>query len=226
MKPLLTLAFACVMAFAAATASSQTVVGNVKNGEAKIALCIGCHGITGYQASFPEIYKVPRIAGQSATYIEAALQEYQEGARKHPTMGAVASNLTKQDMADLAAYYSQLGVVAGDAPPAVPARQPSERVSTLIKRNAADCTTCHGANFNTPIPGAPKLAGQYPDYLYAALKAYKTVNNPHVGRNNAVMGAQVQPYTHPELKELASYIASLPGEVKTVGESRFHRSPD
>ena len=42
-------------------------------GEKKAAMCIGCHGIPGYQASFPEVHKVPMIAGQNAKYIAAAL---------------------------------------------------------------------------------------------------------------------------------------------------------
>ncbi len=57
-------------------------------------------------------------------------------------------------MADLAAYYAQLGVKKGDAPPATPAKPPSERVLALITRDKANaCTTCHGANFNTPNDG-------------------------------------------------------------------------
>src|SRR3972149_2912438 len=59
--------------------------------EAKVATCVGCHGIKGYQASFPEVYKVPMIAGQSAKYIAAALTEYKRGERKHPTMRSVAT---------------------------------------------------------------------------------------------------------------------------------------
>ncbi|MFM7697614.1 MAG: c-type cytochrome, partial [Limnohabitans sp.] len=39
--------------------------GDAKAGETKIAMCIGCHGIKGYQASFPEVYKVPKISGQT-----------------------------------------------------------------------------------------------------------------------------------------------------------------
>ncbi len=61
--------------------------------ESKVAMCIGCHGIKGYQASFPEIHKVPMISGQSAKYIVAALTEYKKGERKHPTMRAIAESL-------------------------------------------------------------------------------------------------------------------------------------
>ena len=65
-----------VLLVACATASSvhaQEVKGDAKAGEKKIAMCIGCHGIQGYQASFPEIYKVPKISGQGAKYIVSAL---------------------------------------------------------------------------------------------------------------------------------------------------------
>ena len=54
------------------------VTGDAKAGEAKIAMCIGCHGIKGYQASFPEVYKVPKISGQTASYVVASLNAYQK----------------------------------------------------------------------------------------------------------------------------------------------------
>ena len=71
-------------------------------------MCIGCHGLPGYKAAYPELYHVPMIAGQSAPYIVAALKEYASGARSFPTMDAIARSLSEQDMADVAAYYSSL----------------------------------------------------------------------------------------------------------------------
>ena len=72
-------------------------------GEKKIAMCVGCHGIGGYQASFPEVHKVPMIAGQNAAYIVASLTAYKKGDRKHPTMRGIAGSMSEQDMADVAA---------------------------------------------------------------------------------------------------------------------------
>ena len=57
-------------------------------------MCIGCHAIPGYQASFPYVYRVPKIGGQSQPYLEAALKAYRQGARNHPSMTAVAKGLT------------------------------------------------------------------------------------------------------------------------------------
>ncbi len=71
-------------------------------------MCIGCHGIKGYKANFPEVYYVPMIAGQNAEYIVTALNDYASGARSFPSMEAIAISLSDQDIADLAAYYSSL----------------------------------------------------------------------------------------------------------------------
>lgn len=225
MNKLLTTMFALAVASATATVSAQSPTGKVEDGARKVAMCVGCHGIPGYQASFPEVHKVPKISGQSASYIAAALNAYKGGDRRHPSMRAIADTLTEQDIADLAAYYSAHGQAGGSAPPETPARQPGERLQQLIARNADNsCTKCHGANFNTPNDGSvPKLAGQHADYLFVALKSYKA-SHPVVGRANAVMGAEAKRFSNAELKELARYISALPGELKTVPEPRFHSS--
>lgn len=79
--------------------------GNAEAGKAKVAMCVGCHEIAGYKASFPTVYSVPMIAGQSPRYLENALHAYRKGERSHPTMRAIAGSLSDQDIADLAAYY-------------------------------------------------------------------------------------------------------------------------
>lgn len=199
-------------------AQAQELKGDAAAGHKINAQCIGCHGIPGYQASFPEVHKVPMISGQNAKYIIAALNEYKKGARKHGTMHAVASSLSDQDIADLAAYYAQHGHAA--ATPEALAGQPAADVAALLAKGA--CVSCHGANFNKPIDGSyPKIAGQYPDYLYVALKAYKTEGNAYVGRANAIMAGQVKQFSLKELKLLANYIGSLPAEVQTVPQSKF-----
>jgi cytochrome c553 len=188
------------------------------NVQSKVAMCIGCHGIKGYQASFPEIHKVPMISGQGAKYIAAALNAYKKGERKHPTMRGIAATMSDQDIADISAYYEQHGKGAATAPEqAAPA--PAD-VAALLAKGA--CASCHGANFSKPIDGSyPKIAGQHADFLYVALKSYKTEGNPHVGRGNAIMSGQVKPFSPAELKAMANYLASLPGELQTVPQSKF-----
>jgi cytochrome c553 len=211
--------FALLIALVATLAGLPSAwAQDAKAGEKKIAMCIGCHGIPGYQASFPEIHKVPMIAGQNAKYIVSALTAYKKGDRKHPTMRGIAASLSDQDMADIAAFYEQQGK-DGEAPAQLAGEPPAAAAELLKKGN---CTSCHGANLSKPIdPSYPKLAGQHADYLYVALKAYQTDKNPQVGRNNAVMMGMARPFTHAELKVLTAYIASLPSELKTVPQSRF-----
>ena len=186
--------------------------------KSKVAMCIGCHGIPGYQASFPEVHKVPMISGQNAKYIASALTAYQKGDRKHPTMRGIASSLSEQDIVDIAALYEASGK---DLPGhAGQGGAPSAEVQGLLTKG--NCVACHGEGLNKPIDaGYPKLAGQHADYVYVALKAYQTDHNPQVGRGNPIMGTQARLFKPAELKELAQYVASLPGDLKTVPQNRF-----
>ena len=218
-KILSTLTLSALLAgFMPAAQAQDAKAGDAQAGAKINAMSIGCHGIPGYRASFPEVHQVPMIAGQNAKYIAAALDEYKKGGRKHPTMRAITDSLTEQNIADLAAYYAQLGAAESTTAAAAPA--PSAQVAALLQKGG--CVACHGENFNKPLdPGYPKLAGQHADYLFVALKEYQTKNNARIGRDNAVMVGMAAPFSHAELKQLAAYISSLPGDVKTVPESRW-----
>jgi cytochrome c553 len=69
------------------------------------AMCIGCHGIPGYKTAFPDVYHVPKIAGQQPGYIIAALKAYKSGERSHPSMRGIAASLSEEDMKQLAEFY-------------------------------------------------------------------------------------------------------------------------
>ncbi len=84
----------------------------------------------------------------------------------------------------------------------------------LIERN--NCASCHGADFNQPISSDyPKLAGQYADYLYYAMRDYQQGKTTLTGRDHEVMKAQLQSLSDADLKDMAAYLESLPGQVKT-----------
>jgi cytochrome c553 len=93
----------------APTNETKAPAGGVKTGQSfenAHALCIGCHGIPGYKTAFPEVYHVPKIAGQQSGYIVAALKAYKSGERSHPSMRGIAASLTDEDMKKLADYYA------------------------------------------------------------------------------------------------------------------------
>ena len=223
---LLVLAAACIGPVQAQAPAQQQApaaapaAGAAASLQAKTAMCIGCHGIRGYQASFPEVYKVPMISGQSAKYIVAALTAYKNGDRKHPTMRGIAETLSEQDMKDIAAYYESHGKDDGTVLPEKASKEPGPQVAALLQKAA--CSSCHGANFAKPIdPAYPKIAGQHADYMFVALKAYKMDNNRAVGRSNPIMGAIAKQFNNNELKALAGYVSSLQGDLKVKPESKF-----
>lgn len=227
MNNLMTTVFAFAVASVTAlsgAAMAQEVKGDVKAALGKIDMCIGCHGIPGYQAVFPEVHKVPKISGQSAAYISAALNAYKTGARRHPSMRGIAESLSDQDIADLAAYYSTHGVTEGAKLPEQPSREANAEVSALLQKGA--CVSCHGANFSAPIdPSYPKIAGQHADYLFAALKAYKVEGGSGpIGRANGVMAPIVKQFSNAELRAMANYLQSLDGQLKTIPQRTLNRA--
>jgi cytochrome c553 len=211
-------AFALLGLAVANTAMAQAAP-NAAAGEKKAAMCIGCHGIPGYQASFPEVYKVPMISGQSAAYIVLALEAYKKGDRKHPTMRGLAGSLTEQDMKDLGAFYAQHGAGSNKAPKAAAVAATPE-VQALVQK----CTECHGTDFNTRPEGkeaTPKLAGQHADYLLVALKSYQITNNAKVGRSNGTMADQIKGLKPADLKLIAKHLSQQPGDLQVVSQPRF-----
>jgi cytochrome c553 len=96
----------CAALLGALFALPAMAAGDPVAGREKSSMCEGCHGIPGWRTAYPAIYSVPKLGGQHQDYIVAALKEYKSGEREFPTMHAIASGLSDQDMQDLAAYYA------------------------------------------------------------------------------------------------------------------------
>ena len=96
------------VALLSAVSSCGMAAGNPEAGRIKSEPCLGCHGIATYNNVYPT-YHVPKITGQTADYLVAALQAYKDGQRSHPTMAAQAASMSDQDMKDIAAYWATAG---------------------------------------------------------------------------------------------------------------------
>ena len=198
---------------ASATTFAQTDApkGVVADGKGKAAMCIGCHGIPGYKASFPTVYSVPMIAGQNAKYIENSLKAYGTGERSHPTMRAISGSLTAKDMADLGAYYASLApapIITTDA-------GGTKGAEAFKKYNCASCHAKDG-NYNITMDASyPKLAGQHKDYLAESLRQYKNaeVKGATVARKNGIMAGQAKVLSNADIENIAAFLANLKGEV-------------
>jgi cytochrome c553 len=97
----LKLVLSVAMALACANALAG---GNPEKGKEKAAqICGACHGPEGNKPSAPD---QPILAGQYPDYLVQALSDYKSGRRNNPIMKGFASQLSKQDMEDLAAWFS------------------------------------------------------------------------------------------------------------------------
>ena len=96
---------AFTFAMTALFAASSVSAGDVEAGKAKAnTVCAACHGANGISA----IPNYPNLKGQKEAYLKKAMTDFKSGARKDPTMSAMAAPLTDEDIANLAAYYSSL----------------------------------------------------------------------------------------------------------------------
>ena len=166
-------------------AQAQEIKGDAARGAKLNAMCIGCHGIPGYQASFPEVYQRADDLGPERQVHHRRAQRLQEGRAQAP------DDARHRRLADRAGHRRPGGLLR--ARKAACCRRhraagagAAAEVAALLAKGA--CASCHGANSTSRSTARyPKIAGQYPDYLFAALKSYKVEGNPHVGRGNAIM---------------------------------------
>lgn len=86
-------------------AAPVSMAADIEAGKAKVAtVCAACHGAAGVSVS----ESIPNLAAQRAGYIEEQLKALKEGTRKNPIMNAIASQLSAQEIANVAAYFSSL----------------------------------------------------------------------------------------------------------------------
>jgi cytochrome c553 len=194
-RPLL----AVTLALAFSAGATAFAAGDAARGKVLSYTCLGCHGIEDYRNAYPD-YNVPRLAGQHADYIVAALKEYKDGERQHPTMQVQAATLSDQDMADIAAYFASEAAVKPEASAApVPTK-----VSTL-------CVSCHGKNGVGVTSTYPSLTNQESSYIEQALDEYKNGE-----RKNAIMGTFVPSLSAQDISQIADYYAGQGPGLKTL----------
>jgi cytochrome c553 len=173
--------------------------GDAERGAEIGQTCTGCHGIPGYFNANPA-YRVPKLGGQNADYLEVALQGYRRGSRGHETMQAQASSLSDQDIADVAAYFESF-----DGEPETGRTRASAATIEAGRGKAATCVACHGQEGVAAAAQWPHLAGQHESYLLAALEQYKDGR-----RVDLVMNPLMGPLDEASIEELAAFFAAQP----------------
>ena len=212
MKRLLLLA-AVVGAWPAAAAMPQSPSGKPDLVRAQAIVnqvCVACHGADGNSASPAN----PNLAGQPADYIALQLAHFKAGIRANPVMQGMAAALTPEDMKALGAYFSQQkpkGMAAKDAA-LVRAGQKLYRGGDLATGLPA-CAACHAPDGAGVPKNYPRLAGQYSDYVYTQLKAFKAGERgaDKDGRdvNGRIMVTIADKMSDAQMKAAAEYTSGL-----------------
>jgi len=187
--------------------SSQSLAqGSAEAGQAKAVSCGACHGIDGNSLS----PAWPNLAGQHASYFIRQLEAYQNGERQDALMTTLASGLSAEDMADLAAYYATLPAVQRGADPELVELGQSVYRSGLPDRGVAACIACHGpSGRGNPLASFPVVRGQHATYTVATLHAYATGERRSDGSVNQMMRDIAVSLREDEILAVASYIQGL-----------------
>lgn len=179
--------------------------GNPQSGQSKAVVCSACHGENGQ--SINPLW--PNLAGQHAAYLAQQLHHYQKGSdRSSPVMTPLVSQLSAEDIQDLAAFYAQKPLS-----PSIPNPTPVPRGEQLyregdIKIHIPACITCHGPDGRGAAQaGFPMISHQQPDYLIQQLQAFKAGTR----RTDPleIMRTICAKLTEKDMQELAKYIGGL-----------------
>jgi cbb3-type cytochrome c oxidase subunit III len=190
-----------VMAQAAGTA----VVGDAAAGQSKVAVCGACHGADGNSLA-PTF---PKLAGQGERYLLKQLHDIKAGNRVVVPMTGMLSNLSEQDLADIAAYFSSQHMSVGAADPKLVARGKELFSGGKLDQGMPACTGCHSPNgAGNAAAGFPKIGGQQADYIALQLTNFREGERTNDG-DTKIMRSIAEKLSNKDIAALASYIQGL-----------------
>jgi cytochrome c553 len=195
-------AMSLVVPAATMAADGVPAAGKAK---AEAAGCVACHGADGVAtpAGLSIDKNVPNLAGEPDLYVQFQLVFFRKGVRKNPFMTSMAASLTNEDIRNLGAYYASLPA------PSAPLPLDAAPADTSLGAKVAQglhCANCHGDHFEG-VDNMGRLAGQREDYLYKALRDFKS--GARIATGAASMAEVVYPLGDEEMKALAHYMSRL-----------------
>jgi cytochrome c553 len=206
------LGFAVVLGFS--LSSTLTFAGgDAAAGQAKTAMCAGCHGAGGNSA----MANFPKLAGQGEKYLIKQFQDIKSGDRKVAEMTGMLNAFSDQDLSDIAAYYASQAIQMAGAKEESLDRGESIYRGGNIETGVPACTGCHSPSGQGNAPaGYPALGGQFAQYTAKQLRAFRT--GAHDAKNAAartndgdsrVMRGVAAHMSDVEIEAVANFIAGL-----------------
>jgi cytochrome c553 len=195
-------AFSVAIPVAAMAAEGNPAAGKAR---AEAAGCFACHGVDGVATAdgLATDKNDPNLAAQPDLYLQFQLVFFRKGVRKNEVMNAMAEQLSDDDLRNVSAYFASL---PPPNPPAPPDTAPQDTELGSKVAQAIHCTNCHGDHFEG-VDNIARLAGQREDYVYEALRDFKSGARTSTGA--AGMAEVVYPLGDLEMKALAHYVSGL-----------------
>jgi cytochrome c553 len=195
-------AFSVAIPVAAMAAEGNPAAGKAR---AEAAGCFACHGVDGVATAdgLATDKNDPNLAAQPDLYLQFQLVFFRKGVRKNEVMNAMAEQLSDNDLRNVSAYFASL---PPPNPPAPPDTAPQDTELGSKVAQAIHCTNCHGDHFEG-VDNIARLAGQREDYVYEALRDFKSGARTSTGA--AGMAEVVYPLGDLEMKALAHYVSGL-----------------
>ena len=191
----------------AAVAAEGPLKGDATAGQAKAAVCGACHGPDGNSPA-PNF---PKLAGQGERYLTKQLHDIKDGKRTVLEMTGLLTNLSDQDLADLAAYFASQKGSVGAADPKLVARGEKLFRGGDLEKGLPSCIGCHSPNgAGIAAAGFPHLSGQHATYIAKQLTDFR---KEEAGRANdgdaAIMRTIARKLSDEDIAAVSSYIQGL-----------------
>ncbi|WP_339470472.1 MULTISPECIES: c-type cytochrome [unclassified Pseudomonas] len=181
--------------------------GDATAGQAKAAVCGACHGPDGNSPA-PNF---PKLAGQGERYLTKQMQDIKSGKRTVLEMTGLLTNLSDQDLADIAAYFASQKGSVGAADPKLVARGEKLFRGGDLEKGLPACTGCHSPNgAGIAAAGFPHLSGQHATYIAKQLTDFRKEED---GRSNdgdaMIMRTIARKLSDEDIAAVSSYIQGL-----------------
>lgn len=183
--------------------------GDAKRGRAVAATCTACHQADGSGMNIPGGESWPRLAGLDADYLAKQLHDFKAGRRQNATMAPFAKMLDDQQIADVAAYYSQMPVTpayGGDVDAELLARGEQLALHGDWDKYIVPCKSCHGPGNQGAGSTFPGIASQHAGYIENQLRAWQADKRSNDPQN--LMGAIAKRMSDEDIRAVSAWLAS------------------
>ena len=192
------------------THANGTSAGDPISGQAKAAMCLGCHGADGNSL----VPTFPKLAGLGHKYLLKQMQDIRDGRRPVALMAGQVDNMSDEDLADIAAFYNEQTRTGGSVAADKVDLGRQVYMSGIADRKVPACAGCHSPTGNGNGPaGYPALGGQHAEYIAGQLRMFRKGYEDPSGRVNGgeskIMRTTAFRMSDGEIDAVASYIAGL-----------------